>query len=315
MIDAGARGATRDRPLCRSRPIRPRSRPPTMRWRAESSTSSWTRTEDAWRAYVLDDASILDALGHARLRVQHAVDATRIPRSAAPTSTTRIRESSSTTARGASRPRCAAARLSASTSSRCSCGSDGMAKLVMFGTGDIARLAHSTSRPTPARSRRLHGRRRISHGRPFLGLPLVDFEDVSRAIPAGQTTQMFVALSYAKMNRLRAEKYARRRRWATARELRQLPLLVPVATPPGDNCFILEDNTVQPFVTDRQQRDTLERQPHRPRLDDRRSLLHQLSRGGLRSRRRRRRRASSASTRRFATPSPSASARSSARAP
>ena len=60
---------------------------------------------------------------------------------------------------------------------------------------------------------------------------------------------MFVALSYAKMNRVRAEQYQRGEgARATPGQLRQLPLHLPDGHPPGDNCFILEDNTIQPFV-------------------------------------------------------------------
>ena len=61
---------------------------------------------------------------------------------------------------------------------------------------------------------------------------------------------MFVAMSYAKMNAVRAEKYA-------SDEGAGYRLVSYVSsrctylsqTPPGDNCFILEDNTIQPFVT------------------------------------------------------------------
>ena len=60
---------------------------------------------------------------------------------------------------------------------------------------------------------------------------------------------MFVALSYARMNRVRAAKYQQMK--ALGYEL-----VSYVSSrcsflsqhPPGDNCFILEDNTVQPFV-------------------------------------------------------------------
>ena len=60
---------------------------------------------------------------------------------------------------------------------------------------------------------------------------------------------MFVALSYAKMNQVREAKYADARAlgyelvsYVSSRcsFLTQYPI--------GDNCFILEDNTVQPFV-------------------------------------------------------------------
>ena len=59
-----------------------------------------------------------------------------------------------------------------------------------------------------------------------------------------------MAISYAKMNRVRAAKCGKMGvpaiDWppTSARAARICPI-----TPPGDNCFILEDNTVQPFVT------------------------------------------------------------------
>jgi sugar O-acyltransferase (sialic acid O-acetyltransferase NeuD family) len=60
---------------------------------------------------------------------------------------------------------------------------------------------------------------------------------------------MFVALSYAKMNQLRAAKYAEAK--ALGYELvsyvsSRCSFLTQHGA--GDNCFILEDNTVQPFV-------------------------------------------------------------------
>ena len=72
--------------------------------------------------------------------------------------------------------------------------------------------------------------------------------------------KMFIAVSYARMNVVRAEKYF------TAREngydlVSYLSSRCTFLTddPVGDNCFILEDNTIQPFVPDRQQRDPVER--------------------------------------------------------
>ena len=61
---------------------------------------------------------------------------------------------------------------------------------------------------------------------------------------------MFVALSYAQMNRCaRRSTPQMQAARLSAGQLRQLALHVSVRTPPGDNCFILEDNTIQPFVT------------------------------------------------------------------
>jgi sugar O-acyltransferase (sialic acid O-acetyltransferase NeuD family) len=83
----------------------------------------------------------------------------------------------------------------------------------------------------------------------FEGLPLIDAEDAPQRFPPGDY-DMFVAMSYAKMNAVRAEKYASMKaagyRLASYVSSRCSYLS---QTPPGDNCFILEDNTVQPFVT------------------------------------------------------------------
>ena len=125
-----------------------------------------------------------------------------------------------------------------------------MKPIVIFGAGDIARLAHhyltTDSRRTIAAFVVDRAYRQVDT---FLGLPLEDAEDAVRRFPPGEY-DMFVALSYARMNLLRAEKY---------RQLKdagyQLASYVSsrctylAQSPPGDNCLILEDNTVQPFVT------------------------------------------------------------------
>jgi sugar O-acyltransferase (sialic acid O-acetyltransferase NeuD family) len=85
-------------------------------------------------------------------------------------------------------------------------------------------------------------------GESFLGLPMVAFEEVAK-LYSPQEYKMFVAFSYARMNRTRAEKYYK------AKEL-GYELVSYVSSrcsfltdhPVGDNCFILEDNTIQPFV-------------------------------------------------------------------
>ena len=86
-----------------------------------------------------------------------------------------------------------------------------MARLVIFGAGDIARLAHLLLHPRqPARrGRRSPSIASFRRATRFLGLPLVDAEEMTDALSRRPSFDMFVALSYAKMNGLRAEKYAR----------------------------------------------------------------------------------------------------------
>ena len=125
-----------------------------------------------------------------------------------------------------------------------------MARLVIFGAGDIARLAHHYfTHDSPHEVAGFVVDRAFRSGDEFLGLPFADAEDVTQRFPPGEYA-MFVAISYAHMNAVRAEKYA-------TMKAAGYQLLSYVssrcsylsATPPGDNCFILEDNTIQPFVT------------------------------------------------------------------
>jgi UDP-3-O-[3-hydroxymyristoyl] glucosamine N-acyltransferase len=58
-----------------------------------------------------------------------------------------------------------------------------------------------------------------------------------------------VAMSYAKMNHLRAEKYFRVKELGyTLVSYISSRCSFLTDAPVGDNCFVLEDNTVQPFV-------------------------------------------------------------------
>jgi sugar O-acyltransferase (sialic acid O-acetyltransferase NeuD family) len=124
-----------------------------------------------------------------------------------------------------------------------------MADLIIFGAGDIARLAHRYfERDSPHTVVAFTVDREFRSADEFGGLPLVDFDSVAERFPPSRFS-MFVAVSYARMNRVRAEKYFR------AKELGYtLPSYVSsrcsylTDTPVGENCFVLEDNTVQPFV-------------------------------------------------------------------
>jgi len=121
--------------------------------------------------------------------------------------------------------------------------------LVIFGAGDIARLAHyyftSDSRHSVVA---FTVDRAYRQADTFLDLPLVDFEEVATAFPPSRFG-MFIALSYAKMNHVRADKYTQARALGyTLATYISSKCTWLTDHLPGDNCFILEDNTVQPFV-------------------------------------------------------------------
>lgn len=83
----------------------------------------------------------------------------------------------------------------------------------------------------------------------YCGLPVVPFERVADIYPS-DTHKMFIALAYSKLNAVRKEKYLA----AKAMGYQLASFISPRATVLndgciGDNCFIFEDNTIQPFVT------------------------------------------------------------------
>lgn len=124
-----------------------------------------------------------------------------------------------------------------------------MARLVIFGAGDIARLAHYYfTRDSEHQVAAFTVDQEYLKEESFLELPMVAFEGVAKLYPP-QDYKMFVALSYAKMNRLRAEKYYQAKGLGydlVSYVSSRCSLLTDY--PAGDNCFILEDNTIQPFV-------------------------------------------------------------------
>ena len=123
-------------------------------------------------------------------------------------------------------------------------------QLIIFGAGDVAQLAHyyfSAYSGYDVAAFTVDAQH-IQESR-FCGLPVVAFEDVVTRFPP-QNYDFFVALSYSRLNGLRKDKYLA----AKALGYRLASYVSSQATVLnqgriGDNCFIFEDNTIQPFVT------------------------------------------------------------------
>ena len=82
----------------------------------------------------------------------------------------------------------------------------------------------------------------------FLGRPLLEFENIEKKF-SPSTHEMFVAIGYTKLNSIR-EKFADA---AFGKGFRLLTYICSKATTwpdlkIGKNCFVFEDNTIQPFV-------------------------------------------------------------------
>jgi sugar O-acyltransferase (sialic acid O-acetyltransferase NeuD family) len=124
-----------------------------------------------------------------------------------------------------------------------------MSKLVIFGCGDIAQLAHyyfSTDSGHEIVAFTVDYSY-VPEGSVFCKLPVVAFEELEAHF-APSDHFVFVALSYSKINKLRAAKVeeAKAKGYALASYVSSRATVL-TQEPIGENAFILEDNTIQPF--------------------------------------------------------------------
>src|SRR2546423_6370376 len=125
-----------------------------------------------------------------------------------------------------------------------------MAKVIFFGVQDFAQLArfylqHDSEHEPVAFS---VNEAYLPAGGEFEGLPVVPFERVTETYSPAEFA-FFAPMSPRRMNRLRASVYQQ----ITEQGYRLISYVSSRATvfpgtPIGDNCFILEDNTIQPFT-------------------------------------------------------------------
>ena len=121
--------------------------------------------------------------------------------------------------------------------------------LVIFGSAEIAELAkYYFDNDSDYRVVAFTVDDAYVKGDTFQGLPLVPFSEVAKRFPPANHV-MHVALSYAKLNRLRQEKYeqAKAAGYTLASYVCSKSVTWPDITV-GDNCFILENQTIQPTV-------------------------------------------------------------------
>lgn len=121
--------------------------------------------------------------------------------------------------------------------------------IVVFGMGDIAQIANyyftiDSEREVVA----FTVDSAYITSDTFEGKPVVAFEEIQSLYPATEY-DMFIALSYSKMNKIREMKYheAKQKGYTLASYISSKCSYMS-QYPCGDNCFIFEDNTIQPFV-------------------------------------------------------------------
>lgn len=124
-----------------------------------------------------------------------------------------------------------------------------MAKVIIFGVQDFAQLAkfylqHDSEHEVVAFS---VNAQYLPETKTFEGLPVVAFENVEEVYPPGEF-KFFAPMSPSRMNKLRESVY----RQIKVKEYEMISYISSRATvfsgAIGDNCFILEDNTLQPFT-------------------------------------------------------------------
>jgi sugar O-acyltransferase (sialic acid O-acetyltransferase NeuD family) len=124
-----------------------------------------------------------------------------------------------------------------------------MAKIVIFGTHDFAQLAHfyltlEARHEIVAFTVHQQYIRDVS----FLNLPVVPFDTLEISHPPCGY-EVFAPMSSAKMNTIRQGVYEQ----IKAKGYRCISYISPEATyynsPIGENCFIFENNVIQPYTT------------------------------------------------------------------
>jgi sugar O-acyltransferase (sialic acid O-acetyltransferase NeuD family) len=124
-----------------------------------------------------------------------------------------------------------------------------MSRVVVFGTGqwaDLSLMYFTHDSPHDVVGFTVDGE--YQDADEFRGLPLCAFEEIESVHPPGDVS-LFIPISFKRMNHARAEHFA------TAKE-KGYELVSYVSSKAstfpdfscGENCFILEDNTIQPFV-------------------------------------------------------------------
>jgi len=122
--------------------------------------------------------------------------------------------------------------------------------LVIFGNSEIAQIAHYYfSTDTSYEVTAFTVDREYVDQETFCDLPVVAFEDIAKQY-SPNSYQLFIALSYSKLNSIRKEKFfaAKEMGYTLASYISSRATLLNERRI-GENCFILENNTIQPFVT------------------------------------------------------------------
>lgn len=123
-----------------------------------------------------------------------------------------------------------------------------MSKVIIFGNGQNAEVAyyyltHDSDHEVVA----FTVDKNYLNGQSFWGLPVVPFEELEKYYPPS-LYKIFIPIPFTDLNKLREEKYLESKK----RGYQFISYISSKATyygtSVGENCFILENNVIQPFV-------------------------------------------------------------------
>jgi len=122
-------------------------------------------------------------------------------------------------------------------------------KLIIFGEGSYAEIAHQYfSDDSEYEVVCFTKDDDFIESDQYLGLPMIPFSKIQGLYPP-DSFAIHIALSYSEMNHLRERKFNEAKAMGyTLASYISSKCNVMTKYPIGDNCFIFEDNTIQPFV-------------------------------------------------------------------
>jgi sugar O-acyltransferase (sialic acid O-acetyltransferase NeuD family) len=124
-----------------------------------------------------------------------------------------------------------------------------MGKIIIFGTQKFAQIAHFyLTNDSPHDVVALTADAAFIKEKQLMGLPVIPFEEIERHYPPDEF-KMFITVGYRNLNALRATKYseAKKKGYELISYVNSKAILWG-DTEIGDNCFILENQVIQPFV-------------------------------------------------------------------
>jgi len=124
-----------------------------------------------------------------------------------------------------------------------------MSKVVIFGTEKLAEVASFyLSHDSPHEVVAFTADASFIKAKQFMGLPVIPFEEVEKHYPPDEF-KMFIAVGYTKLNTIRASKYNEAKKkgyelisYVNSKAIQWGEIEI------GDNCFILENQVIQPWV-------------------------------------------------------------------